>query len=104
MPETAWTTVPTTSPSSATWPSISSQGALQRLLARQDQAGRMEGRVPRQSPRPNLKCDCPATPCDRCTCAYFRNPGYAVDFGRPGRTARRLLPYRRDFDEAAFLA
>jgi DDE_Tnp_1-associated len=37
------------------------QGAVQGFPARQDQAGRMEGRIPRQSPRSNLKCDCPAT-------------------------------------------
>jgi predicted transposase YbfD/YdcC len=36
------------------------QGAIKGLPARQDQACRMEGHIPRQSPRSNLKCDCPA--------------------------------------------
>src|SRR3954468_19625942 len=60
MPETAWTTVPTTSPSSATWPSISSARSPPKAPCASRSSGQ-DGRTrssPKSSPKSEMRLPC----------------------------------------------
>src|SRR4051812_33540857 len=57
MPETAWTTAPTTSPSSATWPSISSARSPPKAPCASRSSGQ-DGRTrssPKSSPKSEMR-------------------------------------------------
>src|SRR4051812_38185235 len=92
MPETAWTTVPTTSPSSATWPSISSARSPPKAPCASRSSGQ-DGRTrssPKSSPKSEMRLPC--TYLCLSSSAIITHSGDIAAFGQNDKWSFALLP------------